>query len=50
MEVIGFLDKPGIDEEFRVWHQRFSENPAELTLDELNEVSRQYGTVYRSLY
>ena len=50
MEIIEFLDKPGLDEEFRVWHRRFSENPEDLSLEELNEVSRQYGTVYRSVY
>ena len=49
LEVLEFLDKPGVDEEFRVWHRRFSQNPAELTLEELNAVARKYGTVYRTL-
>ncbi|MEJ2541063.1 MAG: cupin domain-containing protein [Gemmatimonadota bacterium] len=49
MEVIEFLDEPGLDEEFRAWHRRFSEDPSQLTLEELNQISRQYGTVYGSL-
>ena len=49
LEVLEFLDKPGLDEEFRAFHYRLSEEPEELTLDELNAISRQYGTVYRTL-
>lgn len=41
--MIEFLDKPGLDEEFRVWHARFADNPATLTLEELNAVSEKYG-------
>ena len=49
VEVLEFLDEPGLDEEFRAWHRRMSEDPTPLTLEEVNEISRQYGTVYRTL-
>ena len=49
LEVMEFLDKPGLDEEFRVWHKRLSGNAAELTLEEVNGIAGKYGTVYRTL-
>lgn len=43
MELLEFLDRPGLDEEFR------AEIEGPLTLEKLNEVANRYGTVYRTL-
>ena len=49
LEVLEFLDKPGLDEEFRIWHRRFADRPGAVTLDEVNAVARKYGTIYKTL-
>lgn len=43
MEILEFLDKPGLDEEFR------AEIDEPLTLEKLNEIANRYGTVYKTL-
>lgn len=49
LEILFFLDKPGLDEEFRVWHRRFSDENQPVTLEEINAIARKYGTVYKSI-
>ena len=49
VEVIEFLDRPGLDEEFRAWHRRMADDSTTMTLEEVNELSRPNGTVYRTL-
>lgn len=48
MELLAFLDKPGLDEEFRVWHRTYGE-AAPGSLRQLNEIAQKYGTVYKTL-
>jgi hypothetical protein len=48
MELLAFLDKPGLDEEFRAWHRAYGEE-APVSLEQLNEVAQRYGTVYKTL-
>ena len=48
MELLAFLDKPGLDEEFRAWHRAYGED-APVSLEQLNEIAERYGTVYRTL-
>lgn len=43
MELLEFLDRPGLDDEFR------AEIEEPVTLEKLNEVANRYGTVYRTL-
>lgn len=45
MEIIEFLDKPGLDDEFR----GATNLGDDFTLEELNAISRPNGTVYRTL-
>ena len=48
MELLAFLDKPGLDEEFRAWHRAYGED-APVSLEQLNEIAERYGTVYKTL-
>ena len=48
MELLTFLDKPGLDEEFRAWHRAYGE-AIPVSLDQLNEIATKYGTVYKTL-
>ena len=43
MEILEFLDKPGLDDEFR------ADLGDSFTLEELNEVANRYGTHYKTL-
>ena len=43
LEILEFVDKPGLDEEFR------AEIEEPLTLEKLNEVANKNGTVYKTL-
>ena len=44
MELLTFLDKPGLDEEFRAWHRAYGE-ATPVSLDQLNEIAMKHGTV-----
>ena len=48
MELLAFLDKPGLDEEFRAWHRAYGED-APVSLEQLNEIAERYGTVYKTV-
>jgi len=48
MELLAFLDKPGLDEEFRAWHRAYGEGVPE-SLEQLNEIATRYGTTYKTL-
>lgn len=43
-----FLDKPGLDKQFRV-EDSLKINKSDMTLEELNNITRKYGTVYKSI-
>lgn len=43
VELLEFLDKPGLDDEFR------AEIEEPMTLEKLNEVANRFGTVYKTL-
>jgi mannose-6-phosphate isomerase-like protein (cupin superfamily) len=47
--VLEFLDKPGLDEEFRAWHREYSENGQSVTLEQINAIANKYGTVYKTI-
>ena len=49
LELLFFLDKPGLAETFRKLHQRFQESDEQLTLEQLNEIAKKYGTVFKTL-
>ena len=49
LKLLEFMDLPGLDEEFRVWHKRFVEGGEEFTLDKLNEFAKPLGTVYKTI-
>ena len=48
MEVLAFLDKPGLDEEFRAWHRAYGDAQP-VSVEQLNEIAERYGTVYKTL-
>jgi mannose-6-phosphate isomerase-like protein (cupin superfamily) len=48
MELLAFLDKPGLDEEFRAWHREYGE-AIPVSLEQLNNIAEKYGTVYKTL-
>jgi len=48
MELLAFLDKPGLDEEFRAWHRAYGDSMP-VSLEQLNEIARKHGTVYKTL-
>ncbi len=48
MKVLVFLDKPGLEEEFRTWHIKYGDSPPE-SLEQLNAIAKKYGTVYKTL-
>ena len=49
LEILAFLDKPGLDQEFRELHRKFSQDWEQVTLKELNAIARNHGTIYRTL-
>jgi mannose-6-phosphate isomerase-like protein (cupin superfamily) len=49
LELIFFLDKPGLAEAFRAMHRRFKTSDEPMTLEELNAISKEYGTVFKTL-
>lgn len=48
MELLVFLDKPGLEEEFRAWHRAYGED-APVSLEQLNEIAERHGTVYKTI-
>ena len=48
MELLAFLDKPGLDEEFRAWHRAYGDAQP-VSLQQLNEIAEKFGTVYKTL-
>ena len=46
LEVVFFVDRPGLANEFREGHTRFEALGRWLTLEELNEISERHGTTY----
>jgi len=49
MNVLIFLDKPGLADEFREEHRKFLEKGESLSLEEVNQIANKYGTVYKTL-
>ena len=49
LELLEFLDKPGLANETRELHQRFEATGYSYTLEQLNEIARKYGTIYKTL-
>ncbi len=48
MELLEFLDKPGLDEEYRAWHRAYGDAQP-VSVQQLNEIAEKYGTVYKTL-
>ena len=46
LHIIFILDRPGLDEQFRL--EAKSLDRTKLTLEEFNKITRKYGTVYKS--
>lgn len=46
LEMIFIVDRPGLEEQFRLEAQGLDRT--KMTLEEFNEVARKYGTVYKS--
>ena len=49
LEMLVFLDRPGVAQDFRELHALRQSNPESLTLAQRNEIARRYGTVYKEL-
>jgi pseudouridine-5'-phosphate glycosidase len=49
LDVLEFVDKPGLADEFRAWHKQFSETDQPVTLEQVNKIANMYGTVYKTL-
>ncbi len=49
LEMLVFLDRPGLAQDFRELHALRQSNPESLTLAQRNEIARRYGTVYKEL-
>lgn len=49
LELLFFLDKLGLANEARALYHRFQETGEPPTLEELNEIANEYGTIYKSL-
>jgi len=49
MEAVFFVDKPGLADEFREAHAQYCSAKRMFTLDELNAITKKYGTTYKSL-
>ncbi len=49
LEMLVFLDRPGLAQDFRELHALRAANPEPLTLEERNAIARKYGTVYKEL-
>jgi len=49
LEVVFFMDKPGLLEFFKERHQQFYVDKKPMTLEELNKVAEKYGTHFKTL-
>ena len=49
LELLFFLDKPGLADETRALYHRFEETGEPPTLEELNKIANKYGTIYKTL-
>jgi mannose-6-phosphate isomerase-like protein (cupin superfamily) len=49
LDMLVFLDRPGLAQDFRELHALRRSNPGPLTLEQRNAIARKYGTVYREL-
>ena len=49
LQLLEFLDRPGLDQEFREWDTHFQGAQADLTLGQINEFTRMHGTVYLTI-
>lgn len=49
LEMLVFLDRPGLAQDFRELHALRAANPGPMTLDERNAIARKYGTIYKKL-
>ena len=49
LEIVFLVDKPGLANEFRDYHVKSDGGRMLLTLKELNRISKQYGTTYKTL-
>lgn len=49
LELVAFLDKPGLANEFRAVHRHFQNTGKPPTLEELNRIARKFGTVYKTV-
>jgi mannose-6-phosphate isomerase-like protein (cupin superfamily) len=48
MELLAFLDKPGLDDEFRAWHRAYGDAQP-VSLEQINAIAKKFGTVYKTL-
>ena len=49
LELLFLQDKPGVADETRALYHRFEATGEPPTLEELNEISKKYGTIYKTL-
>jgi len=49
VEMLFFVDKPGLADEFREVTAKSNGGKTQLTLEEVNAISQKYGTTYKSL-
>ena len=49
LELLFFLDKPGLADETRALYHRFEETGEPPTLEEVNKIAKKYGTIYKTL-
>lgn len=49
LEMLVFVDRPGLAQDFRELHALRQANPGPLTLEQRNAIAQKYGTVYREL-
>jgi mannose-6-phosphate isomerase-like protein (cupin superfamily) len=49
LQVVFFMDKPGLWEFFKERHKQFEMDRKTMTLEELNELSKKHGTYFKTL-
>jgi len=49
LETVILVDKPGLADEFRGSHAQFGVAKKLMTLDEVNKITKKYGTTYKTL-
>lgn len=49
LEMLVFLDRPGLAQDFRELHALRQSHSGPITLEQRNAIARKYGTVYREL-